>query len=46
MDISDILDNYNIKGTLLDIESNMSGNINNTYVVTYIDEGIKRKYLV
>lgn len=46
MDIRKVLDDYNINGELLNIESNKSGNINNTYIVTYLDDGIIRKYLV
>lgn len=41
-----ILDNYDIKGTLLKVEDNNSGNINKTFVATFLDDKIERKYLI
>jgi len=41
-----ILENYNIKGKLIKIEDNNSGNINKTFVATFVDNKIEKKYLV
>lgn len=42
-----ILDNFNIEGKLVNIKENSSGNINNTYVVTFLmNDGTEKKYLV
>lgn len=44
--INKILDNYNIKGNLINIKEDNTGNINKTYIVTFINNGIEYKYLV
>ena len=44
--INKILDNYNIKGNLISIKEDNTGNINKTYIITFINNGIEYKYLV
>ena len=45
--IEDVINNFDIKGKLVNVEINDSGNINNTYVATFkIDNDIYKKYLV
>ena len=44
--INKILDNYNIKGKLINIKEDNTGNINITYIITFINNGIEYKYLV
>lgn len=44
--INKILNNYNIEGEVVKIEENNSGNINKTYVVTFLNKGREQKYLV
>lgn len=45
--IERILANFNIPGKLINIEGNNSGNINKTYVATFLEEdGSERKYLI
>lgn len=44
--INKILDNYNIKGKLINIKEDNTGNINKTYIITFINNGIEYKYLV
>ena len=44
--INKILDNYNIKGNLINIKEDNTGNINKTYIITFINNGIEYKYLV
>lgn len=41
-----ILNNYNIKGELLSVEQNNSGNINKTYIATFLNNGKTKKYLI
>ncbi len=42
-----IIDQFDILGELNEIKENHSGNINNTYIATFVDEeGIERKYLI
>ena len=45
--IEKIISKFNISGTLIDVKENNSGNINNTYVVTFrMDNGETKKYLI
>ena len=44
--IKKILENYNIRGELLNIEVNNSGNINKTFIVTFLENGEEKKYLI
>ena len=44
--INKILDNYNIKGNLISIKEDNTGNINKTYIITFINNDIEYKYLV
>lgn len=44
--IEKIAEHFNFQGKLLGIEENNQGNINKTYILTYEDNGIKRKYLI
>lgn len=44
--INKILDNYNIKGNLINIKEDNTGNINKTYIITFINNDIEYKYLV
>ena len=45
--IKKIIDKYNLDGKLEKIETNEIGNINNTYVATFIlNDGSKKKYLI
>jgi len=41
-----ILENYNINGKLLKVDDNNSGNINKTFVATFIENNTQRKYLI
>lgn len=41
-----IIEQYDIKGELVDISANNSGNINSTYVATFNDNGELKKYLI
>lgn len=44
--LDEVLNKYNIEGTMIDVEENTSGNINKTYIVTYDNDGKIDKYLV
>ena len=44
--IKTILNNYNINGELLSIEQNNSGNINKSYIATFKQDEIIKKYLI
>ena len=44
--IEKILINYNIRGELLKIDINNSGNINKTYIATFLDNDNEKKYLI
>lgn len=44
--IEKIAEHFSFQGKLLGIEENNQGNINKTYILTYEDNGIKRKYLI
>ena len=47
MIIKEIIQKFNIEGELINLETNHSGNINNTYVATFLrEDGTQRKYLV
>ena len=47
MIIKEIIQKFNIEGELISLEPNHSGNINNTYVATFLrEDGTQRKYLV
>ena len=47
IEIKKIISKFNINGKLIDIRTNNSGNINNTYVVTFkMEDGSIRKYLI
>ena len=42
-----ILENYNIPGKLIDVKENHSGNINDTFIATFLEEsGVEKKYLI
>ena len=42
-----ILDNFNIDGELIEIKENNSGNINNTYIASFLmGDGTVKKYLI
>ncbi|MBE6149014.1 MAG: mucin desulfatase [Firmicutes bacterium] len=41
-----IISNFNIKGKLKTVQENHTGNINNTYIAVFEDEGIEKKYLI
>lgn len=43
-DIKHILPQFNFVGTYKSVRELTSGNINNTYLLTYDDEGVKREY--
>ena len=38
--------NFSFNGNLISVEENNQGNINKTYILTYDDKGITRKYLI
>ena len=38
--IEKILEKFNIEGDLLNVETNTAGNINNTYVATFVNNDI------
>ena len=44
--IEEIAKHFNFEGNLLKIEENNQGNINKTYILTYDDNGVLRKYIV
>lgn len=44
--IIEIANNFKFEGQLEKIEENNQGNINKTYILTYNNNGIKRKYLL
>ena len=45
--IETVISKFNFKGNLIKTETNNSGNINNTYVVTFLeDNNINKKYLI
>ena len=44
--INKILDNYNIKGNLINIKEDNTGNINKTYILTYTNDNKQVKYLL
>lgn len=44
--VENILKNYNIEGELVCVEQNNSGNINKTYIATFLNNGEYQKYLV
>lgn len=44
--INKIAEHFNFNGNLISVEENNQGNINKTYVLTYDDKGIIRKYLI
>ena len=45
--IKQILKNFNIEGILINVETNTTGNINNTYVATFQNvDGSTKKYLI
>ena len=45
--INKIISKFNIDGELIDVKENNSGNINNTYVATFIrKDGTTKKYLI
>ena len=45
--IEEIISKFNISGKLIKVEENKSGNINNTYVVTFeMEDGNTKKYLI
>ena len=45
--IEEIISKFNIAGKLIKVEENKSGNINNTYVVTFeMEDGNIKKYLI
>lgn len=45
--IENIVNKFNIKGKLVKVETNDSGNINNTYVATFLeDDATNKKYLI
>lgn len=42
-----ILENYSIPGKLIDVKENHSGNINDTFIATFLEEsGVEKKYLI
>lgn len=46
LDLKEILSNYDIQGEYQGHEVNDSGNINKTYVVIFLEDGVEKKYLV
>lgn len=45
--IEKILENFNIDGKLIEVSENYCGNINKTYVITFLKpDGTKKKYLI
>lgn len=44
--IDKILEKYSINGDLIEIKKFGSGNINKTYVASFMDEGINERYLI
>ena len=47
LEIERIINQFNIKGKLIDVKTNNSGNINNTYVATFsMEDGSIKKYLI
>ena len=45
--IEEIISKFNITGKLIKVEENKTGNINNTYVVSFeMEDGEIRKYLI
>ena len=44
--VGKILKSYNIDGKLESIEQITAGNINKTYVATFINSGEEKKYLI
>lgn len=45
-EIEKVIENFNIKGKLIDIKANNSGNINNTYIATFDDNNELKRYLI
>lgn len=45
-EVKKIIEQYDIKGKLVDVSTNNSGNINNTYVATFEEEGKLKRYLI
>lgn len=43
-DMQEIIDKFDIKGTLKDIQANTEGHINSTFISTFDEQGIIRKY--
>lgn len=44
--IEEIAKQFKFKGKYLGVEENNQGNINKTFIVTYDDNGVKKKYLI
>lgn len=44
--IDKILENYSIEGKLIKVEQNTSGNINKTFIATFLHDGKENKYLI
>ena len=45
-ELENLVNNFNIKGEIVDIISNNTGNINKTYMVLVNDEGTEKKYVL
>lgn len=45
-EIKKVIEKFNIKGEFVGIDVNSSGNINNTYIVTFRENGELRRYLI
>src|SRR5574344_2806168 len=46
MSIEQLVSKFNLKGDIVKIEENHSGNINKTYVVTINNNGVESKYVL
>ena len=44
--VKQILENFNIEGNLANVETNTTGNINNTYIATFKNADGTKKYLI
>ena len=44
MDIKEIIKHFNLKGNIINIEESYTGNINNTYIISVVEDGVLKKY--
>lgn len=44
MNIKEIVKHFNLRGDIINIEESYTGNINNTYIISVVEDGILKKY--